>query len=74
MSTPPAVAKFYGVSPETVIDWIRSGQLRAIDVARHGSKRPRFRIDQAALIAFEASRTATPEQKISRRRRERRRE
>jgi len=44
--TPPEVARRWGVAPETVISWIRSGELKAIDVsARPGIGRPRYRID-----------------------------
>ena len=54
--TPSVVAERYGCKPETVIGWIRAGELRAIDVSSKGSKKPRFRIDEADLAAFEAGR------------------
>jgi len=54
-------AKRLGVKAETVISWIRSGELRAIDVARRNAKRPRYRIPTDAIIAFENGRTASPE-------------
>lgn len=69
--TPPTVAKQWGVSADTVVGWIRSGQLKAIDVSsRPGVGRPRFRIDQADLIAFENSRAvhAPPLRPVRRRR------
>ena len=65
--SPPAAAKRYGVKPSTVIHWIRSGQLHAIDVSRQGSRRPRFRIDPTDLAIFEAARSATPARKPTRR-------
>lgn len=69
--TPPQVARQYGVAPETVVNWIRSGELRAINVAAHGTKRPRFRIDPADLAAFEAAReVAAPVQAARGRRRQ----
>lgn len=61
MLTPPQVAKRLGVCPESVISWIRSGQLTAIDVSsRPGVGRPRFRISEADLQAFLASRAVAP--------------
>jgi hypothetical protein len=41
---------------ETVIGWIRSGELPAANVARRGATRPRFRIDPTDLAAFLAAR------------------
>ena len=61
MLTPPEIARRWGVSPETVIGWVRSGQLRAVDVSsRPGIGRPRFRIDIADLSAFENRRQVIP--------------
>jgi excisionase family DNA binding protein len=55
------VAARYGVRVPTVLAWVRTGQLRAIDVSRRpGPKRPTWRVTQAALDAFEALRTPTP--------------
>jgi excisionase family DNA binding protein len=51
----------YSVSQHTVLGWINRGELRAINVGRRpGAKKPRWRITQAALEAFELSRTPTP--------------
>jgi excisionase family DNA binding protein len=61
--TPPQVAKIYGVKADTVIKWIRSGELPAIDVSRRGSSRPRFRIDETALHEFESRRSVRPARK-----------
>ncbi|MHC4404506.1 MAG: helix-turn-helix domain-containing protein [Planctomycetota bacterium] len=69
--TPPQVAKRYRVNSETVIGWIKSGQLRAIDVSKNpGVGRPRYRIDPTDLIAFENRRLAVSPPKVSRRRRQ----
>ena len=68
--TPPAVARLLGIKPERVIEFIRAGELRAVDVARRGSMRPRYRISPDALAAFEAARSVTPLPKPSRRHRE----
>jgi hypothetical protein len=60
----------YGVTQGTVLGWIRSGELKAVNVGQSvGKKKPRWRIPQAALDAFEAARTATPAApKVSQRR------
>jgi excisionase family DNA binding protein len=55
------IAQQCGVSVRTVRAWIRAGELKAIDVARTaGGRKPRWRITQAALEAFEALRTSGP--------------
>lgn len=56
--TPPALAKLWGLKPTTVIEWIRSGELRAFDVARKGTTRPRYRIPISALEEFQEKRQA----------------
>lgn len=59
----------YAVSEHTVLGWIRSGELRAVNVGRRpGAKKPRWRITQEALEAFEALRTPTPPPPRTRRR------
>lgn len=51
----------YGVSEHTVLAWIKSGELRAINVGRRsGGKKPRWRITPEALATFEALRTHDP--------------
>jgi excisionase family DNA binding protein len=63
------VCERYGVGEHTVLGWIRSGELRAVNVGRSlGAKKPRWRITQEALEAFEAARSAGPLQPRSRRR------
>jgi excisionase family DNA binding protein len=57
--TPPQYAKRLGVKPDTVVGWIRSGELRAINVARRDAKRPRYRISLDSVIAFENGRAAS---------------
>ena len=61
----------YGVSPHTVLAWIARGELRAVNVARsaNGAK-PRWRISEEALKAFEASRTPGPPAVRTRRRKQ----
>jgi excisionase family DNA binding protein len=59
----------YGVSEHTVLAWIASGELRAVNVGRRPSaKKPRWRITQEALAAFEMARTPTPPPPKTRRR------
>jgi excisionase family DNA binding protein len=58
--SPPQVAEQLGVNPEKVIGWIRSGELRAINVAARLGSRPRFRIGEADLLAFVQQRSAVP--------------
>jgi hypothetical protein len=53
---PPEIARLYGVSPDKVITWIRSGELRAINIATRVGGRPRFLVDAADLAAFEIRR------------------
>ena len=67
--TPPEVGRRYGIKPDRVIRFIRAGLLRAIDVASPGSRRPRFRIHEADLVAFEVSREVRPRQRKSYRKR-----
>jgi hypothetical protein len=51
----------YGVHEDTVLHWIRTGQLKAINVGQSpGAKKPRWRVPQAAVEAFEAARTRVP--------------
>jgi excisionase family DNA binding protein len=70
MYTVETVAARYGVTEMTVLGWIARGELKAINVGRApGKKRPRWRISQAALDAFEAARTPTPPAPSTRRRR-----
>ncbi len=55
--TPPKLAKRWGVKAEKVIAFIRSGELRALDVSMHpGVGKPRFRITPEAVKDFETRR------------------
>ena len=52
--TPPEVAKQLGVAPETVIEWIKTGFLRASNLAT--GKRPRYVVRPGDLDDFLVSR------------------
>ena len=63
------ITERYSVSEGTVLGWIRSGELRAMNVGRKpGAKKPRWRITESALDAFEQLRTPTPPMPRTRRR------
>lgn len=51
----------YGVREHTILAWIKRGDLKALNVGvALGKQKPRYRITQAALDAFEALRAVTP--------------
>jgi excisionase family DNA binding protein len=65
------ICKRYCVGEHTVLAWIRSGELRAVNVGRKiSTRKPRWRISEKALEAFEAQRAATPPLPRSRRRKQ----
>ncbi len=70
--TPPEVAEMLRVDQMKVHGWIKMGELQAINVASKGSKRPRWRIRQAALDAFLGGRTFVPTPPVRRRQQKRR--
>lgn len=47
----------FGVGEHTVLGWIRRGELRAINIGRKPTGRPKWRITQEALDAFEQLRS-----------------
>jgi hypothetical protein len=54
-----ATAQRYGVGIGTVLRWIATGQLKAVNVARSlSNKKPRWRILAGSLAAFESARTS----------------
>jgi excisionase family DNA binding protein len=56
------------VGEHTVLKWIRSGELTAINVSRRTGGKPRWRITAEALDAFETLRSTTPPQRPTRKR------
>ena len=69
MFTVQDIQRRYGVTVHTVLGWIRSGELRAVNVGRRlGAKKPRWRVSQEALDAFEQLRTPASAQPTATRR------
>jgi hypothetical protein len=68
--TPPEIAARWRVSEDKILNLIRTGRLRAFDVASPGSTRPRWRVPLDALLAFEAGRTPAASAPKKRKRRE----
>jgi hypothetical protein len=68
--TTAAIAERFGVNFGKVCEWIRAGELKAINVAQNRSSRPKYRVTQEQLDAFERSRTiGAPEKPSPRRKR-----
>lgn len=59
--SPTAVARKLGVSAQMVLIWIRTGELRALNVGKPHSKRATYRILKADLDKFIESRMRKPE-------------
>ena len=67
--TVPKIARRFGVSPNKIGGWIRSGELRAVNVAATVGGRPRWRISESELAAFESRRSnSAPVVKMRRKR------
>lgn len=69
MWTPPQVARRLAIKAERVRAMIRSGELRAVDLASHGCRRPRFRVAEADLQLFLEKRAVKPPSPRPKRRR-----
>lgn len=50
-----------------VLTWIKSGELRAVNVATFAGRLPRWRISPADLESFDAARVAVPQAPVTRR-------
>jgi hypothetical protein len=55
--SPPELAARWGLDSHKILSWIRSGELKAIDVSTRQGGRPRFLIDERDIEAFELRRT-----------------
>jgi hypothetical protein len=71
--TPPEVGKIYGVSVHKILFFIKTGELRAVNLASDLRNRPRWVIDPADLVTFEKKREAIPGDGLSTTQRLRRR-
>lgn len=58
--TPPQLARRWGVAADKVNALIRSGQLRAVNLAVNPNGRPRYRIYMSEIIRFEEARSTKP--------------
>ncbi len=65
--TPPKLARYWAVSADKVLALIKSGELEAFNVATNRFGRPRYRISQDAIAAFEKRRAANQAPPINRR-------
>ena len=55
--TPADVAERWGVAHDKVLEFIKTGELVAFNVASKRSSRPQFRINESAVAAFEERRS-----------------
>jgi len=67
--TPAEVAGDLGVDLRKVLAWIRTGELRACNLATRVHGRPRWRVSAVDLECFLASRAVQPPVKVARKRR-----
>jgi helix-turn-helix protein len=63
--TPPQLAKQWGVSHAKIVALIRTGELRAINLATTMSGRPRYLIDKADIERLEKRREVIPDGGLS---------
>ena len=56
---PPEIAADLGVANRKVLDWIRSGELVALNLS-NGCENPRYSVEPEALEAFKQSRRVVP--------------
>ena len=58
--SPSEYAEARGIATDKVLSWIRSGELKAVNVALQRNGRPRYRISLDAIEEFEQRRTPQP--------------
>ena len=61
------IARSWRVNESKVLGFIKSGELRATNVATQAGRKPRWRIRPADLEAFTAARAAVPQTPVTRR-------
>lgn len=66
--SPESVARLLGVRDAKVFSWIRTGELRASNLATVAGKKPRWKISPEQLAEFLAARESTPTVNRARRR------
>lgn len=59
---PRELARMWGVATDKILGFIHRGELRAMNVASRRNGKPRWLVDLADIVVFEQSRTATPAQ------------
>lgn len=64
---PSEIAGMWGISQETVIRFIKSGDLPAIDISPRRATKPQYLVDVSDLEAFERSRQVDPDVKPAKR-------
>ena len=70
MTTVRALADRYGTTTQTILNWIRRGELKAINIGRTpNGRKPRWRIPESAVAEFEAARTQRATAPVRRRKR-----
>jgi hypothetical protein len=69
--SPPELAARWGVDAHKVLCWIRSGELKAVNLATTLAGRPRYAIDEREIELFELRRSTTGPAPAPRRRRAR---
>ena len=65
--TPPQIAKRLRVRGDKVLNWIRKGELCAVNVS--DSTRPRYRVSEGDLATFLDRRSVDPQPRVERCRR-----
>lgn len=71
MYTVQQIVERMGVTEHTVLAWIHTGELRAVNVGRApGAGKPRWRISAEALAQFELGRETTAPPAKTRRRKQ----
>ncbi len=66
--SPPELAKLWGVNANKVLGFVRTGELRAVNVAASTLGRARWRISPSDIAVFEQRRSAVAPQKTRPRR------
>jgi hypothetical protein len=65
--SPQDIATSRGINVLKPLTWIKTGELKAVNVATKAGGLPRWRISPAALEAFDAARAAIPQAPVTRR-------